>query len=183
MIAVPSADGVRHDFVGGADRHRAALGHGVARIDDEIDDGVGKLRLVGMHRPEIGAMLELEVDAFAQQTAQHQRQFADHVAQRQHLGLHGLLAREGQKLAHQRRRAQRVLVDLVDLLERGIARLMAHQEEFAIADDDGQQIVEVMRHAAGELAHRLHLLRLREFGFERLLLGDVDQIEDHAGRH
>ncbi len=79
------------------------------------------------------------------------------------------------------RGAQRVLMDLVDLLERGIARLMAHQQEFAIADDDGEQIVEVVRHAAGELAHRLHLLRLGEFGFQRLLFGDIDQIKQHAG--
>ena len=92
MIAVPSAEALRHGLIGGADRDRAALGHGVARIDDQIDDGVGDLRLVGMHRPEIGAVLELQVDAFAQQPAQHLRQFADHVAQRQHLGLHGLLA-------------------------------------------------------------------------------------------
>ena len=54
---------------------------------------------------------------------------------------------------------------------------MAHQQEFAIADDDGEQIVEVVRHAARQLADRLHLLRLREFGLQRLLLGDVDQIE------
>ena len=73
--------------------------------------------------------------------------------------------------------AQRVLMDLVDFLERGIARLMAHQKEFAIADDDGEKIVEVVRHAAGELAHGLHLLRLGEFGLQRLLFGDVHQIE------
>ena len=93
------------------------------------------------------------------------------------LGLHGLLAAEGQQLAHQGGGAQRVLVDLVDLLEGGIARLVAHQQEFAIADDDGEQIVEVMRHAARQLAHRLHLLRLGEFGLQRLLLGDIHQIK------
>ena len=179
-MAVPSADGVRHGLVGGADRHRAALGHGVARIDDEIDDGVGKLRLVGMHRPEIGACSSLRSMPSRNSRRSIMREFADHIAQRQHLGLHGLLAREGEKLAHQRRGAQRVLVDLVDLLERGIARLMAHQQEFGIADDDGEQIVEVVRHAAGQLADRLHLLRLGEFGLQRLLLGDVDEIEDHA---
>ncbi len=47
--------GVRHGFVGGRDRHRAAFGHGVARIDHQIDDGVGKLGLVGMHRPQVGS--------------------------------------------------------------------------------------------------------------------------------
>ena len=128
----------------------------------------------------IGAVLELQVDAFAQKPPQHQRELAHHVAQAQHFRLQRLLAREGEKLAHQRRRAQRVLMDLVDFLERRIARLMAHQKEFAIADDDGEQIVEIVRHAAGELAHRLHLLRLREFRLQRFLLGDVDQIKNGA---
>ena len=121
----------RRGFVGGADGDGAALGHGVARIDDQIDDGVGELRLVGMHRPKLGAVLELQAHVFAQQVAQHQRQFAHHVAHRQHAWLQRLLAREGEKLAHQRRGAQRVLVDFIDLLERRIARLVAHQEKFA----------------------------------------------------
>ena len=42
-----------------------------------------------------------------------------------------------------------------------------------IADDDRQKIVEVVRHAAGELADRVHLLRLIELLARRLqaLLG------------
>ena len=36
-------------------------------------------------------------------------------------------------------------------------------EVLRVAEDDGQQIVEVMRDAAGELAHRLHLLGLVSF--------------------
>ena len=45
-----------------------------------------------------------------------------------------------------------------------------------------EQIVEVVRDAARELADRLHLLRLRELGLERLLLGGVDEIEDRLRR-
>ena len=132
-----------------------------------------------MDGPEPIFLLDLQLDAFAQQAAQHLCQFARHIVQRQHLGLHGLLAAEGQQLADQGGGAQRVLVHLVQFLERGIARRMAHQQEFAIADDDGEQIVEVVRDAARQLAHGLHLLRLGELGFQRLLLGDVDKIEHH----
>ena len=57
---------------------------------------------------------------------------------------------------------------------------MAHQKQIAIADDGLQQIVEIMRDAARQLADRLHLLRLRELGFQRLLLGGVDQVENGA---
>ena len=99
------------------------------------------------------------------------------------LGCMVCLRLKASKLAHQGGGAQRILMDLVDFLERGIARRMAHQKEFAIADDDGEKIVEVMRHAAGQLAHRLHLLGLGEFGFQCLLFGDIDQIKHRAARH
>ena len=41
-----------------------------------------------------------------------------------------------------------------------------------IADDDGQQIVEIVGDAAGELADRLHLLRLAQRFFRLLAIGD-----------
>ena len=96
--------------------------------------------------------------------------------------LQGLLAREREQLAHQPRGAHRVLPHLVDLGERRIAGRVAHQQQIAIADDRLEQIVEVVRDAARELADRLHLLRLRELGLERLLLGGVDEIEDRLRR-
>ena len=45
--------------------------------------------------------------------------------------------------------------------------------ELAVAADRGQQVVEVVRHAAGELADGLHLLRLPQLALEAdpLLLG------------
>ena len=36
------------------------------------------------------------------------------------------------------------------------------QDQFEIADDDGQEIVEIVRHAAGQLADSLEPLRLGE---------------------
>jgi len=71
-------------------------------------------------------------------------------------------------------------MDFVDFLERRVADLMAHQEELGVTHDDGQQIVEIVRNATGELPDGLHFLRLRELGLERLLLGDVDKIEERA---
>ena len=98
------------------------------------------------------------------------------------LRLQRLLAREGEQLAHQAGGAHRVLPHLVDLGEGGIAGRVAHQQQIAIADDRLQQIVEVVRDAARELADRLHLLRLRELRLERLLLGGVDEIENRLRR-
>ncbi len=48
-----------------------------------------------------------------------------------------------------------------------------------MADRD---VVEIMRDAAGELSHRLHLLRLREVGFQRALFGRLQQVNDRDFR-
>ena len=39
--------------------------------------------------------------------------------------------------------------------------------------NDGQNIVKVVRHAAGELANGLHLLRLPKLGFQQNPLGNI----------
>ena len=54
------------------------------------------------------------------------------------------------------------------------------QQQIGEADDRGQHVVEVMRDAGGELAHRQKLLALRELHLERLVLGLVHG-EDHGG--
>jgi hypothetical protein len=52
--------------------------------------------------------------------------------------------------------------------------------DLAVAADDGQQVVEVVRDAAGELPDRLHLLRLAELVLEHAALGHVAQHEQMA---
>ena len=46
-------------------------------------------------------------------------------------------------------------------------------QELDVADDDAEQIVEVVGNAAGELADRLHFLRLAQFRLHPLLARDV----------
>ena len=57
-------------------------------------------------------------------------------------------------------------------------------EQLQVADHDAEQIVEVVRDAAGELADRFHLLRLQQPRFEALLLGEIvdDREETDAPR-
>ena len=52
--------------------------------------------------------------------------------------------------------------------------------DLAVAADHGQQVVEVVRDTARELADRLHLLRLPELVLEPAALGDVAQHEQVA---
>jgi hypothetical protein len=72
-------------------------------------------------------------------------------------------------------------VDLLDVLVvHGDSRRSILLQDLRAAQDDGEQVVEVVRDAAGQTSHRLHLLRLLKLDFElglRLLcplaLGDV----------
>ena len=77
------------------------------------------------------------------------------------LRLQHLLAAEGEQL---RRQPARALAGLPDLLEIGrhAPTSLAHllERELAVAEDDGEQVVEIVGDAAGELADRLHFLRL-----------------------
>ncbi len=51
-------------------------------------------------------------------------------------------------------------------LPQGIAGAQLRQQQVAVAIDHGQQVIEVVRHAAGQAADRLQLLRLKQFFFE-----------------
>ena len=59
------------------------------------------------------------------------------------------------------------LLDLLHLAARRRRQVLA-EEQLAVAEDDGEQVVEVVGHAAGQPSDRLHLLGLAE-----LLLGVV----------
>ena len=64
-------------------------------------------------------------------------------------------------------------VGLVQLVRQlGVAmRLRALRGHLQVADDAGQDVVEVVGDAAGQLADRLHLLRLPQLGLELGMLG------------
>ena len=87
--------------------------------------------------------------------------------------LQHLLAAEREQLAGQRGGAIRGVQDLVDL--RGHRRILldAVRHQLGVAANRRQQVVEVVRDAAGEPADRLHLLRLAQLIFELHAIADV----------
>ena len=104
------------------------------------------------------------------------------------LRIERLLPRKGEQALRQRFRAPRARAwrcsaeRLQPLVSRSRIAQVALQR-FEIADDDGQQVVEVVRDAAGELADAFHLLRLPQplfggapFGQIARDLGEADQL-------
>ncbi len=58
---------------------------------------------------------------------------------------------------------------------------MAQEELVGPQADGGQQVVEIVGDAAGELADGLHLVALGELELHRLLVGDVEGVGGPAG--
>ena len=123
-------------------------------------------------------MHQVELDLLADQAAQQHGEIGQRVAEIEHLRPQGLPARERQQLPHQRRRAGRVLLDLHDVLERRIGRLVRVQQEVVRHHDGGQHVVEIVRDAAGELADHVHLLRLVDLVLQRAPLGGLQHVDD-----
>jgi hypothetical protein len=96
--------------------------------------------------------------------------FAQAVAGIEQLGRQRLPTGKGEQLPGQLGRAIRRRSDRIDIaLSFRLAQIVP-PEQVDRAADHGEQIVEIMRHAAGQLADRLHLLRLSERILRRFAL-------------
>ena len=92
---------------------------------------------------------------------------ADERVQVERPRLDDLLAAEGQQLAGQRRGALAGLAcTSVSGAWSGSAGFSASQHQLDVAEDDREQVVEVVRHAAGQPADGLHLLGLPQLLLE-----------------
>ena len=180
----------------GRDGELAAIGHGVARVDGEIEQRAFQLIGIAQRAPQIVRRDDRKIDGLADGPAQQ-------ILQRHHelIGIDAfrnqrLPPRKGQQAMGERggavgrcHRRVDVARDIVGapLIETGLQQIQR-------SDDSRQQIVEVVRDAAGQLPHRFHLLGLQQgllgglqpFG-RGLLRGDVagDRIDvipvGHAG--
>ena len=162
------------------DRQLAAAGHGVAGIDRQVEDGRFELCGIDQDRPERIAQLDLQHDIAAEGAGQQLAGILHHLGNRHRGRGERLAPGEGEQVARQLGTAQRRLGGALDEFLRRFRQPGQLAEEIEIAQDDGEEVVEVMRHAAGQLADRLHLLRLLQlcreaqpFCFGLLLQGDV----------
>ena len=97
----------------------------------------------------------------------------DDVAEGEQPRLRGLTAAEGEQLTRESRAAIDRLLDFRRFVARGLARLQLHQQQVGRAHDAHQDVVEVVRDAAGQPADGFELLRLTQLFLERTALGDV----------
>ena len=177
--------------VGATDPDTAALGHGLSGVDHQVDQYLLQPGRVHQHAAERGIELGLHRYGRSRQTAQHGLQLGDQRVQRQDLRLEELAPAEGQQLPGQVGGPLAGIPDLLDIGPDRVCRPQRLEDEIAVTQDPGEQVVEVMRDAAGEPADRFHLLRpvdlfleagsggLGGLGFGHVL-ADVDRANDLA---
>src|SRR5882757_4586158 len=207
---IPDRDGDIVAFISGSagilimrgDHDRAARGHGVTGVDDEIDQRRLQFGDVDHDGPDVAIDVELKPDGAADAGVEHFANRVDPFGEINDLRIDALAPGKGQQLAGQRGAA---LCGRLDRRYRALKLCVAADaflQRVDAAADDHQEIVEVVRDAAGQLAERIELLRfgelllhLLEFELRLAPLGNVagdfckadepavlpDGIDDDAG--
>ena len=158
----------------------AAGPHRVTRIERQVDEHLPQHSLIRASDERRAPELDLHEYVVAEEAAQHGRDVGHHAVQIEGRGLEDLAPRERQELLGERRAALGRGDDLAE--ERAVLHRRSEACHLRLRQDRGEDVVEVVGDASGELADRLHLLRLPEPLRDVLLLRDVDDRAGHVGR-
>ena len=137
--------------IGRLDGQAPAIRHGVARIDGEVQEHLLDLAGIGRHGSQVRRGHGDELDRLAEEPIEHRVQVADDAVDVEHGGRQHLLSAEGQKLARERRR---LVGGFPGALGMGAERILGGQppqNQLAVAADDHEQVVEVVRDAPASL--------------------------------
>ena len=151
-----------HPPVGGLDGDAAAIRHGVARVDAEVQQGVLQLARVDQSWPDSRQAHHFQMDMRADRTADELLHVGDQAVHVRGLGVEGLAPGEGEEAVRQgsgalgRALGHRHVA--VEVAHAALRHSGLHQLQRA--GDAGQQVVEVVRQPTGQLPDRLHLLGL-----------------------
>ena len=180
-----------HEPVHGLDRHghAAAARHRVAGVEDEVHQHLLELSAIGQHVDRLQGRHDHQLDVLAQCAIEHPLRLQSDAIDVDRLQTQMVVAAEDEQLAREVGGALGGADDLGHVGSSGVIRADLLADELRVVEDHGQQVVEVVRHAAGELAERLHALRALQRRLERLLLllradavGDVGGDAAQPGR-
>ncbi|MNQ79580.1 hypothetical protein D3C85_945280 [compost metagenome] len=158
----------------GVDPDIAALGQGIARVDHQIEHGAFQLDRVDQGNRRFARQFKFQGNAFADGPHQQFFKGADVLVDINGSCVERLLPGECQQAMGQggrtHRRVQRRFGIELNLVGTRIGDTFLDQ--FQAGDDAGEQIVEVVGNAAGELAQCVHFLHLQQLGFSAHAFGD-----------
>ena len=123
--------------------------------------------------PASRAGLQHELDVLADQTPEHLLGVGEDGIHVEHARTHDLAAAECQQLIGERGGPVGGLEDLFGIASQRIERRQLVQHHPVVAGNDGEHVVEVVRHAAREPAHGFHFLGVNQLLFQLLALADI----------
>ena len=138
-----------------------AARHGVAGIDGQVEQREFERAEVGFQRPDIGGNVYPELDVLAQALADQLTQALGLPQQIDPFGVQRLSAGECQQPPRQLRCAPGGLLGAAQrpFPQPRVARLGEHLQPI---DDHHQEVVEIVRDPAGQLADRVEFLHLEQ---------------------
>ena len=165
----------------GFDDDRAAIGHRIAGIDDEVQEGV--LYAAPVEEDEAKAAAQPRFDRNAVRAAMEQQRHGvlNQPVQIARRRIERLLARKSQETLHDTLAAACGPAGIVHEPADRRVRRQVPQRQFDVHRDRGQDVAEVMGDAARQVPDRLQLLRLLElvaqgFFFRQIADGGDDEI-------
>src|ERR1700722_2079454 len=169
-----TGDGVGvHRYVAGIDGQHPASGHGVTGVDREIHQHLLQLARVGQHRPQVTGERGDQLDVLAEGPAQHFLDRGDDGVEVKDLRPDHVAAGEDEQLVGE---PGCPFAGFLDLREVSAGRFQVRGQVWAgysrgcgdffgderdIVEDHREQVVEVVRDPAGELAEAFEALGLR----------------------
>jgi hypothetical protein len=149
--------GFGHVGNGNAHRQLAAPRHGIAGVNGKVEQNLLHHTGIGFDHGGGQAVIQSQRHILAQHPAQHIAHVADDFVHVQSFGLDKLAAAESEQLAGQTGGAFSGLADLLGGARRQIVEVV-RLEQRGMAMNHREDIVEIMRHTAGQLADGLHFL-------------------------
>ena len=151
----------------------ATIRHGIASVDGQVHDDLLDLVGIGAHGASLRIEREHHINILSNQALEHLLEVADYIVHRDVPRLADLAAAEGQKLACQATPVHGRFHDFRHGLVQRVIGGKFVQRHLRIAGNYGDQVVEIVRHTAGETADSVELLSLLELRFKLQALGDV----------
>ncbi len=175
------------DDVPGFDLEHAAVGHGVARIQGKVEERGLQLSRVDVAEPQSFIGHQLDFASFSDRSSDERLELPNKVVCADRLGRQPLAPRKSQQLRRQSFALSGGMPRSRDQLPDPAAIRRAVVDQLEVGRNHREQVVEVVRHAAGKLADGLHLLALVELLLHQatrlhglLVLRDIPEIDDQA---
>jgi hypothetical protein len=192
-VTLPREREVGADFglLEGDAEHAAVLPHRMRGVRAEIEQHLVNLRRIAEDRAAVRRALHLDRDVGRQRRAQEAARLLDDHREidRAVLGT-AAMAPEGENLLDELPRAEAGVARLVEAHPRRVILGQRIGRELVIANDAGEEIVEIVRDPAGERAEGFHFLGLEELrlqlvpgGFALVLRRYVLDRAVHAADH